>query len=92
MSRRLVTTLRDVPSDREDAYLRGWDRLADAVADAGGRAWLFRGRQEPHRYVEFIEFEADADPLAEPDVRRALDALDSAFGDGTMDEWTGVRA
>jgi hypothetical protein len=59
------------------------------VSHAGGRAWMFRAVNAGHRFVEFVEWQADADrPLiGRPDIARALDALDVAFAAKDSETW-----
>lgn len=50
---------------------------------------MFRAVNAGHRFVEFVEWQADADrPLiGRPDIARALDALDVAFTAKDSETW-----
>jgi hypothetical protein len=86
--RRLLCTRRQVALDTTDEYVIAWLALRNAVAAAGGRAWIFRGAAHEDQFMEFIEWDDDAlEPLEAEGVGSALARL-TAFGAATSsDEW-----
>jgi hypothetical protein len=86
--RRLLCTRRQVALDMTDEYLIAWLALRNAVATAGGRAWIFRGAGHEDQFMEFIEWDDGAlEPLEAYGVSSALAQL-TAFGTATSsEEW-----
>jgi hypothetical protein len=86
-----------VPLDALDQYGSAWSRLAAAVTDAGGRAWLFRGAAHQDQFLEFIEWsgpEADGEEGGLPEsasIASLRDRLDRRFGHAHLDEWEEAR-
>ena len=89
MSRRLLSVVREVPEGGRAEYDRLWYTLRDAAVAAGAHGWRFASESEPDRYIEFIEFAADGDPVSTPPVPEALDALDRHFP-GDAGRWAGI--
>lgn len=92
MSRRLLSTRRLIPLDRQDEYLTAWNAVRAAAERADGRAWMFRGAAHQDHFIEFLEWRDGADaPLPErSDVFAALRNLADRFGGGHVDEWEEV--
>lgn len=83
--RRLLVTRRTVPLDRLEEYQGAWQMVVAAAARMPGRAWLFRRAGHDDQYVEFVEWQGEADGVAVEQVlsvRRELDLL----GTGHTDE------
>ena len=88
MMRRLLTTRRHVPLDQAEEYLAAWARVRGAVADAGGRAWIFRGAAHEDQFIEFIEWSNGSPALHErEDVAAARAVLDTFAVAGVTEEW-----
>ena len=88
MMRRLLTTRRHVPLDRAEEYLAAWARVRSTVADAGGRAWIFRGAAHEDQFIEFIEWSNGSPALHEhEDVAAARALLDTFAVAGVTEEW-----
>ncbi len=85
---RLLVTHRTVPLDREDDYWRLWTVARAAMAEAGGRAWLFRSAGRVDRFLEFFEDPADAGLVRSDAVAAARADLHDSFPADSQDEWT----
>lgn len=86
--RRLSTTRRHVPLDIADDYLVSWLAVRTAVHAAGGRAWLFRGRNHEDQFMEFIEWDDDdSAPLDGDDVAAAIAQLSAFATAAHTDDW-----
>ncbi|HSJ06647.1 MAG TPA: hypothetical protein VK936_08095 [Longimicrobiales bacterium] len=86
--RRLLSTRRHVPLDRLDEYAAAWLATRDAVAAAGGRAWLFRGAGHDDRFMEFVEWDSAAgEPLDSAEVRSAIARLGTFAPAADASEW-----
>jgi hypothetical protein len=88
LMRRLLCTRRRVALDIVDDYLLAWLALRNAAAQAGARAWLFRGAANEDHFMEFMEWnDGEAEPLEEEGVMAAVTQL-GAFGVAlSSDEW-----
>ena len=88
MTRRLLTTRRHVPLDRADEYLAAWDRVRQAVENAGARAWIFRGTAHEDQFIEFIEWRGESDgPHENETVAAARTDLDAFAAAGAVEQW-----
>ncbi len=94
--RRLLSTRRLVPEERQSQYDTAWLRLHAAATERGAHAWRFLSAERADLYIEFLEFGAEKDPRADPAVAGALRQLETAFADpppvaNRVDEWREVR-
>jgi len=87
MSRKLVVTRRNVPLDRVEDYHAAWRRVRDAVHEAGGRAWVFRGADRIDHFLEFIESREMDSLMVEQVVVAARDELDALFAPRDLEAW-----
>lgn len=88
MTRRLLTARRHVPLDRADEYLAAWDRVRQAVENAGAHAWIFRGTAHEDQFIEFIEWRgAAAGPHENESVAAARAHLEAFAAAGAVEEW-----
>lgn len=84
---RLMSVRRTVAEDAADGYYAAWARLRDAVVALGGKAWLFHASGRPEAHLEFLESRRLAEIVQDDDVSAAIQALDEAFGPGTVELW-----
>ena len=85
--RRLLSLRRLVPSSALGRYEELWSALQSAAVALGAHAWRFAARDDPSRYLEFLEFAEDADPRSRADVGDLLSRLDREIGAGELEEW-----
>ncbi|CAN5691498.1 hypothetical protein BH23GEM6_BH23GEM6_25570 [soil metagenome] len=86
MSRRLVSIRREIMDEALTSYDSAWAALEQRVTASGAHAWRFVSAAYPMRYLEFLEFAADADPRGESGVADALAAI-GRIAPGTVEEW-----
>jgi hypothetical protein len=86
VERRLVSMSRGPDGIDGREYRSAWAALRRAVEAAGGNAWRFRSAAAGDLYIEFLEFRDGADPRRDPEVAKALEALDRRFP-GRVEEW-----
>ena len=92
MSRKLLSTRRTV-AEAVSRYMSAWNALRTYVEEQGAHAWLFQADDNPHIYMEFIEWKPGTGNHLLDDqqlivLRRALDQ----FGPSTDDLWTQPKA
>ena len=85
--RRLVSLRRLVPSTDLAHYEDLWSSLQSAAVALGAHAWRFAARDDPSRYLEFLEFAEEADPRSRSDVGDFLTRLDREIGAAELEEW-----
>jgi hypothetical protein len=85
-SRTLLAVERRVPEATWSGYELGWRRFVVAATAAGAKAWRFRSAQNAELFMEFLEFDAGADPRREGEVSAAGVDLES-FGSSRSEEW-----
>ena len=85
--RRLVSLRRLVSSPDLGRYEALWSSLQAAAVALGAHAWRFAARDEPSRYLEFLEFAEDADPRSRPDIGDLLARLNREIGAAELEEW-----
>jgi hypothetical protein len=85
--RTLLSLRRPVAPERRAAYDAAWARLHAAATARGAHAWRFRSAADEERALEFLEFAAEADVRAHPEVRAALDALEESSAPAVVEEW-----
>lgn len=89
MSRHLSSNHRRVALDRLDEYLAAWQAVREAVLEAGGNAWLFRGEAREDQFLEFVEF-AERKLFESARVYAARRELDETIGHGREASWEEV--
>jgi hypothetical protein len=80
-----------IPALEIAAYRGCWDRFAALVRTNGGRAWVFQSKDEPGRYIEFIEYDAGHEAAVAAGTmlaERALELIAASDPAGTWEEWT----
>lgn len=90
LSRLLLVTIRVVEDADRPMGDAAWPRLRAAVQAIGGRAWRFRQRGAPRRYIEFLEWIASPGVPDLPDrtgIAAALAALDRTGTIETREIW-----
>ena len=85
--RHLVSQIRDVALASRTRYDARWGEVQRAVTERGAHAWRFVSGIQPDRYIEFLEFAADADPREDAGVSSTLRALDEELGAALVEEW-----
>jgi hypothetical protein len=91
-ARELVSQIREVPGNQRESYDACWERLRVAAVGRGAHAWRFVSSIHPHRYLEFLEYAADADPRLHSSVADALAALGREIGAADAEEWRELTA
>ena len=89
LKRHLLITRRRIPLDQFEDYGWQWRELRRTVAHADGRAWVFGSERVGDLFIEFIEWQSDAEhPLIDqPEVADALASLNAAFPFEASDTW-----
>jgi hypothetical protein len=85
--RRLISIRRSVPAARTDEYDAAWHRLNGEVVSRAAHAWRFHSAATGDLRLEFIEFEAGADPRGYAPVSAALQRLERASPASAIEEW-----
>lgn len=67
--------------------------MRGAAGNAGARAWVFAADDTGDRFVEFIEWQADAqhNVLGLPDVAGAIEELNAAFPAQDSETWVEAK-
>jgi hypothetical protein len=89
-TRRLLVTRRPVGLPATEAYLRTWAAVRRAVEDGGGRAWVFRHAEDEGSWLEFVEWQGEADLPERLEVHQARHDLEG-FGMGETELWREPR-
>lgn len=88
--RRLISTRRRVPAERQGDYLAVWRRVEQAVDPLDAHAWIFRAASDPSLFIEFLEFRGGVDPREVDAVADALGRLDRIGGYADAEEWVDI--
>lgn len=89
--RRLLVIRRTVPPATAPLYVALWQSLSAIAKRSGFHAWRFTSPLDAGERLEFLEFEAGADPREDAATREVLQRLEQEVGASRSEEWLEER-